>query len=150
MNDDADQTSQRKRVLAARSAKLHRISGVDAIVTEEVLLLAAHGLNPFEKTQRTLFGEQMPTIFILHEKERYTFKRITSLLKNCGFNLTESTVRSYYASFLSKHENEYIKVMDENMALWAQISKETMGMELSAIAGKVAEIIERKRVQDDF
>lgn len=150
MNNIDDPISLEKQVEAACPAHLHRISADDAFVANEALLLATLGLMPFDKTQRKLFSDVMPLIYMLRKKEGYTFKRVTTLLKDCGFKLTQSSVRVYYYSLLSQHEEEYIKTMDEKMTLMAEIIRETQDIEFSAISGKVAEIMERKRVQDGF
>lgn len=146
MNNIDDQISLEKQVEAACPAHLHRVNAVDAFAAKQALLLAALGLMPIDKTQRKLFSEVMPLIYMLRKKEGYTFKRVTTLLRDCGFKLTQSSVRVYYYSLLAEHEKEYIKTMDEKMALMSEIIRETQDVEFSAISGKVAEIMERKRV----
>lgn len=150
MNNIDDRISLEEQVEAACPAHLHRVNAVDAFTAKQVLLLASLGLMPFDKTQRRLLNELMPFIYMLRKKEGYTFKRVTALLKDCGFKLTQSSVRVYYYSLLAEHEAEYIKAMDEKMALMAEIIRETQGIEFSAISGKVAEIMERKRLKDAF
>lgn len=150
MNNIDDQALFKKQVEAACPAHLHRVNAVDAFATKQALLLASLGLMPFDKTQRKLLNELMPFIYMLRKKEGYTFKRVTALLRDCGFKLTQSSVRAYYYSLLAEHETEYIKAMDEKMALMAEIIKETKDIEFSAVSGKVAEIMERKRVRDGF
>jgi hypothetical protein len=150
MNNIDDRISLEKQVEAACPAHLHRVNANDAFAAKQVLLLASLGLMPIDKTQRKLFSEVMPLIYMLRKKEGYTFKRVTTLLKDCGFKLTQSSVRVYYYSLLAEHEEEYIKTMDEKMALMSEIIRETQDIEFSAISGKVAEIMERKRLQDGF
>jgi hypothetical protein len=75
---------------------LHRISGVEAIAAKEIFQLAFLSLEPDDQTQRRLFSSLLPVIYMLRNKEGYTFKQITKLLRDCDIKLAEPSVRVYY------------------------------------------------------
>ncbi|OIQ74780.1 hypothetical protein GALL_435630 [mine drainage metagenome] len=87
---------------------------------------------------------------MLRCKKGYTFNKITVLLRDCGIKLTESSVRVYYSQMLPAREEECIIKMEEQALLLEEIMKETKDNKISSIAGKVAEILARRRVPDGF
>lgn len=135
------------QVQATQPTHLHRIAGIDAIAARKVLLITFLAVEP-DQTQRHAFSSLLPEIYMLRNKDGYTFKKITKLLRDCGIKLAEPSVRVYYYQMLPSRKNECIVKMQEQALLWSEIKKETNGMEISAIAGKVAEILERNRVSD--
>lgn len=139
-----------KKVKATRPAHLHRITAEEVITARKLILLACLGLEPNDRTQRQVFSSFMPDIYILRNKEGYTFKQVTSFLHECGLKLKESSVRVYYTQMFPAREEECIRIMNEQIPLWAAIRKEVEGTEISLIAGKVMEILERNRVQNGF
>lgn len=74
---------------------LHRIGGEDFAVAEEVLKAATFLMLP-EKTRARFFEEQIKTIQNLRNKG-CSWSQIRNLLAEIGINLSESTLRSYYA-----------------------------------------------------
>lgn len=145
-----EKDSLNKKEWAARPAHLHRITDVEVRVAREVLQLAFYALEPSDLTQRQTFSKLMPTIYVLRNKQGYTFKQITSLLEQCGFKLTPSSVRVYYSEMLPDRQAECISKMAEEILILAEIKKETEGVEISLIAEKASAILNRKRTQEDF
>ncbi|AXW22514.1 hypothetical protein [Ralstonia solanacearum] len=74
---------------------LRRLSGEDFAVAEEVLKAATVLMLP-EKTRARFFEEQIKTIQYLRDKGS-SWLQIKSLLAEIGIDLSESTLRSYYA-----------------------------------------------------
>ena len=73
---------------------LHRLSGEDLAVAEEVLKAATFLMLP-EKTRARFFEEQIKTIQHLRGKG-CSWSQIKNVLADIGINLSESTLRSYY------------------------------------------------------
>lgn len=74
---------------------LHRLSGEDFAVAEEVLKAATFLMLP-EKTRARFFEEQIKTIQHLRGKG-CSWSQIKNVLAEIGISLSESTLRSYYA-----------------------------------------------------
>ncbi|MGA5725868.1 hypothetical protein ACPCHQ_18215 [Ralstonia thomasii] len=74
---------------------LRRLSGEDFAVAEEVLKAATFLMLP-EKTRAKFFEEQIKTIQCLRDKG-CSWSQIKNVMAEIGINLSESTLRSYYA-----------------------------------------------------
>jgi len=74
---------------------LHRISGEDFAIAEEVLKAATFMMLP-EKTRSRFVEEQITTIKHLRDKG-CSWAQIKNVLAEIGINLSESTLRSYYS-----------------------------------------------------
>ncbi|MEK0233843.1 hypothetical protein [Ralstonia pseudosolanacearum] len=74
---------------------LRRISGEDFAIAEEVLKAATFLMLP-EKTRARFFEEQIKTIQCLRDRG-CSWSQIKSVLAEIGIDLSESTLRSYYA-----------------------------------------------------
>lgn len=99
--------------------KLRRISG-DEAASCELLVLTALTREASELTQKRAFKNLMPSIYVIRTQKGLTFKEITSILKDVGLQLSESTVRAYYNEFILLCEKEcksklveYVQLLDE-------------------------------------
>ena len=150
MNNDDDHALQEKQMHTTRPRQLCRVSGSDAIAAKEIFLLAFLIVEPEHQTQRRLFRSLLPTIYMLRNKDGYTFKQITSLLWDSGIKLAEPSVRVYYSQMLPCHEGECIIKMEEWALLREELRKRANEMETSSSSEKALEILEAKRIKDDF
>lgn len=135
---------------ATRPTHLHRITGVEALAAREVFHLAFLAVEPEHQTQRRLFRSLLPTVYMLRNKEGYTFKQITSLLLDSRIKLAESSVRVYYSQMLPGRKEECIIKMEEWALLRDELRKRANEMEISSSSEKSLEILEIKRIKDDF
>lgn len=149
-NDDDDQALQKKQMHTTRPRQLSRVSGPEAIAAKEICLLALLVVEPEHQTQRRLFRSLLPTLYMLRNKDGYTFKQITSLLRDSGIKLVESSVRAYYFKMLPSLEDECIIKMKEWTLLRDELRKRANEMEISSSSEKALEILEVKRIKDDF
>lgn len=133
-----------KQNKGSRPKKLHRLSGIDSLAIREVLLVTSLAVEPDDQTQRREFSSLLPTIYILRNKERFTFKQITSLLHKSGIKLAVSSVRVYYSQMIALREEECIIEMEEWALLKERITQERKNMEITSIGEKVTKILEKK------
>ena len=150
MSNDDDQVLQITKMHTTRPRHLCRVSGSDAIAAKEIFLLAFLIVEPEHQTQRRLFRSLLPTIYMLRNKDGYTFKQITSLLWDSGLKLAESSVRAYYCKMLPGLKDECIIKMEEWALLRDELRKRANEMEISSSSEKALEILEVKRIKDDF
>ena len=136
-----------KKMIVTRPAHLHRIKSAKFAAAQEVLLLSALTLGPDDRTQRQAFSTLMPDIYFLRTTQGYTFKKITTLLRECGFKLTESSVRVYYYELIPKRKKEYIKHAEEKELILSEFIRETEGLTLVQSAEKIIDILKMKRLQ---
>jgi DNA-binding transcriptional MerR regulator len=111
-----------------RSGPLQRVGSEDSTVTGEVLKAATHYLE----------------LYVLRNKG-CSFSQIAKLLTDCGFNLQPSTVRVYYSEMLATRLDECQRRMNEQILLMSEVRKETQNIDASAIAGKMAAIMDNQR-----
>lgn len=112
------------------SGKLHRISGADASTAEVILQAATVLLVPEDRTNRKAFESLMPYLYVLRH-QGHTWIQLTKLLRDCGFRLQQSTVRSYYSEILAAQPDIGKALLPEHLLLLTQISKKTEGANLS-------------------
>lgn len=123
---------------------VHRFSGADASTTEEVFKVAQFLVVPEDQTQPKVFETLMPYLYVMRNNE-CSWAQITKLLKECGFKLQTSAVRSYYDKLLLTCLDICQQHMHEHTLLMAEIRKKTEGADLSAIAGIVSAIMDKQR-----
>lgn len=133
-----------KQNQGSRPKKLHRLNGVDSLAIREVLLVTSIAVEPDDQTQRREFSSLLPTIYRLRNKNRFTFKQITSLLHASGIKLAESSVRVYYSQMIPLREEECIIEMEEWALVEEQIMQERKNMEITSIGEKVTKFLEKK------
>lgn len=133
----------------SRSRKpLQRVAGPVMATAEAVFKAAMVLLVPEDQTQRKAFETLMPYMYVLRNKGA-SWEQLTKILKDCGFNLQTSTVRSYYSELLASRLDICQGRMNDQILLMAEVRKETKGTDVSAIAGRVAAIMEQQKTLAD-
>lgn len=123
---------------------LNRVSGVNMSTASAVFEAAALLVVPDDQTQRKAFAELMGHMHIMRNKG-CSWEQITKLLTDCGFKLQPSTVRTYYSELLAERADTLQAKMNEQLLLMAEIRKETKGLDMSAITGRVTAIMDKQR-----
>ena len=123
-----------------------RIAAEDFSSGEAVLEAAALLIIPDDQTQRQAFERFMPQLYVLKNKG-CSFPQITNLLTQIGFNLQPSSVRIYYNEILAARMEMCQSRMNEQILLLAEVRKETKGVNVVDIAGRVAAIMDQQRAQ---
>ncbi len=138
MVDEARHISQSQQVIQKSRKRLNRIRAADGEIARGVLRAALIFLKAEKNTQRQIFFDVMPTLYMFKKMHGFTFKRITLMLKKNGLKLTESSVRVYYAEAIKKNEREYIKLVAQQAAKFDQLKQET---DESTLDSEVAEFM---------
>lgn len=130
-----------------KRGKLHRINAQDAATLRDTLIVYALA-EVQEQTQRQFISKHLPSLYILRNHHDWTFKQISNTLKMMGVKLSESSLRVYYCQLLVGRESECIAKLKEMEPVIAAIENETRGLDVSVIAAKVTEILNRSRIPD--
>lgn len=130
-----------------RRGKLHRINAQDAATMRDMLIVYAL-TEVQEQTQHQFISKHLPDLYILKNLDGWTFKEISNLLRMRGIKLSESSLRVYYCQLLTGRESECMEKMMEMEPVIAAIKNETRGLDVSLIAAKVTEILNRNRIPD--
>lgn len=120
--------------------RAHRVSAADLTTAKEMFEAATLLVSPDHYTQRQAFGELMPHLFML-QSNGWSWQQLTKLVNDSGFKLASSTVRRYFEEFKNLNLQTYQKTMNERLLLMKEVSSQTQGMDLAAIPGRVAEIL---------
>lgn len=120
--------------------RAHRVSAADLATAKEVFEAATFLVSPDHYTQRQAFGELMPHLFIL-QGNGWSWQQLTKLVNDSGFKLASSTVRRYFEEFKNLNLQTYQKTMNERLLLMKEVASQTQEMDLAAIPGRVAEIL---------
>lgn len=123
---------------------IQRMPGSDFSTAEAVLKAAMLLLVPEDITQRQAFEKVMPYLYVLRNKG-CSWPQLTKLLADCGFTLQPSSVRGYYSEILATRQDICQERMNEQILMLAEIRKETKGVEVSDISGKVSAMMDRQR-----
>lgn len=129
-----------------RSGPLRRLPGADFSTAEAIFEAAMSLLTPDDQTQRKAFESLMPYMYVLRNKG-CSWTQLTKLLTDSGFILQPSTVRSYYSEMLATRQDICQERMNEQILLLAEIRKETKGVNVANIGGRVAAIMDQQRAQ---
>jgi hypothetical protein len=129
---ETNDLSHPEQVLPIPRKRLVRISAADGKIARAVLRAALIFLKAEKNTQRQIFFELMPTVYMFKKVHGFTFKRITAMLARSGLKLTESSVRVYYAEAIKKNEKEYINQVNLQISNFDQAGKETDESKLDA------------------
>lgn len=122
-----------------------RVSGVDMSVASEVFKIACLVLVPEDQSQRQAFATLMPEMYGLRNRG-CSFKQLAELLSKCGFRLQPSTVRQYYSELIQSRMDVCQERMNEQILIMAAVRKETEGVEMGAITGRVSAILKKQRL----
>lgn len=128
----------------ARRGALRRVSAVDFASADETLRTAALLLVPEDQTQRQVFEKLMPNLYVLRNKG-FSWAQLTKLLNECGLHLQPSTVRTYYSEMLAARMDICQARMNEQIAVMAAVRSETVGVDLSAISGRVQSFMQQQQ-----
>lgn len=90
------------------------------------------------KTQRGMFESLMPHIYVLR-CNGHSWKQITKLLNDTGFNLQSSVVRTYYSNSIARRLDKCRQRMDEQF----RIAEEAREANIGSVAEQAAAIIAR-------
>ena len=113
---------------------LRRISAENYSVAKEVFkTLAALG-EPTELTQRRLFIQLIPHVYVLRHRYNYTFKQISRLCNECGLKLSESTIRVYYSKFALQMKAECEAALAEMELIARKIENNTKQLTRNSLA----------------
>ncbi|AVA38282.1 MULTISPECIES: hypothetical protein [Cupriavidus] len=123
---------------------LRRVSAVDYASADETLRTAALLLVPEDQTQRQVFEKLMPNLYVLRNKG-FSWAQLTKLLNECGLHLQPSTVRTYYSEMLAARMDICQARMNEQIAVMAAVRSETVGVDLSAISGRVQSFMQQQQ-----
>jgi hypothetical protein len=131
---DGEKGSLNKPVPVKRRRHLVKGTGVERFRYKALEMFISFDPH-FDKFKKYLVGVAML------RSDGITFKEITVLLRQCGPKLTESEVREFYR-VAEGNEN-----VSRQIEIWkrtfSEIKKETDGIELSLIAGKVTSILKK-------
>jgi hypothetical protein len=94
-----------------KRSPLRRLTAIEVQQGIELLREAVLNLVPDAHTQRSAFNNYLLELYVLRENG-YTFKQLTALLKQCGFNLQSSSVRTYYYELVKERENECVRYLE--------------------------------------
>ena len=121
--------------------RLTRMSAEDAITVREVIAFAIQSIEPEDRSKRQLFASLMPDLYVLRMKG-FGFRQLTDLLVDCGVQLQQTTVRTYYQEMLASKMELCEARFDKQLFILAK----TEEMEdVSAYAAKVVAGQERLR-----
>lgn len=125
-----------------KRGKLHRVNAQDAATLREMLISALTETR--EQTQRQFISQHLPDLYVLRNLDGWSFKQISNLLRMRGIiKLSEPSLRVYYSQLLAGRESECLAKMKEVEPLIATIKNEASGLDVSHIAAKVTEILNR-------
>ncbi len=96
--------------------------------------------TPDDLKQREAFETLMPSLFVLRSKG-WTWEQLAKLLKDCGLKLQASTVRRYFGELKKVNLEIYQQGMSEHIQQMSEVEKQTRGMDISAIPGRVAKVV---------
>ena len=118
----------------------HRMTASDSITAREVLSFAVQSIEPGDRSQRQLFKELMPDLYVLRMKG-FCFGQLTTLLNNCGFMIKISTVRTYYHEALASKMTLCEARFDKQLAVLGKVE------ELVDVTSYAAKVIDEKNGQ---
>lgn len=131
---------------ARRAKPFQRIASIDFATAIEVLKAAAFLETPDDQTQHQALIQLMPHLYVLRNNG-FSFAQVTNLLTKCGFTLQPGSVRDYYKLALAERMEICQERMNEQILLLAEVRKETKGVNVADIAGRVAAIMNQQQEQ---
>ena len=127
-----------------QSGPIKRVRAADFSAAEEVLKAATMLIEPDDQTQKQAFYKLMPHLYVLRNNG-CSIQQLTGLLTQCGFDLQPSTVRDYFREALEKRLDICQETMNEQIALLAEVRKQTAGSEISDISERVSAAIKQRK-----
>lgn len=94
------------------------------------------------KTQRKMFESLMPHIYVLR-CNGHSWKQITKLLNDTGFNLHSSVVRTYYSNSIARRLDKCRQRMDEQFRIAEEAREAAREANIGSVAEQAAAIIAR-------
>lgn len=126
------------------SKNVKRFNGNDFSTAENVFKTAQFLLPPEDQTQKMAFRKLLPYIYTMRNNGS-SWDQLTKLLKECGFDLTKSSIRTYYAEMVAECEDELKQQLAAHTLMFEEIRKLNEGKEIKSIAGRVKNYFDAKR-----